>query len=113
VSSTFGGPDVISATSLVPGDNVFAVEVHQTDATSSDIVFGAKLIATLPAAPSITAPKFSAPALQDTNLVVTWTGTGTLQSADVVTGPWSDVATAKSPFTATVSGSAKFYRVKQ
>jgi hypothetical protein len=112
-ASTFGGPDVISAASLVPGDNVFAVEVHQFDATSSDIVFGAELTATLPAAPPIPAPKFSAPALQGTNLVVTWTGAGTLQSANVVTGPWSDEANAKSPFAAAVASSAKFYRVKQ
>ncbi|MBI2948022.1 MAG: DNRLRE domain-containing protein [Verrucomicrobia bacterium] len=41
------------------------------------------------------------------------TFTGTLQSADSVTGPWTDVANAKSPFTATVSGGAKFYRSKQ
>jgi hypothetical protein len=111
-ASTFGGPDVISAASLVPGDNVFAVEVHQFDGTSSDIVFGAELIATLSASPPV-APKFSPPVLLGTNLVVTWTGTGTLQSAGVITGPWADVANAKSPFTAAVSSGAKFYRLKQ
>jgi len=113
-ASTFGGPVVVSPTNLVPGDNVFAVEVHQVDATSSDIVFGAELVATVPAAPpATTAPKFGAPTRQGGNLVLTWDGTGTLQAADVVTGPWTDVANAKSPFTATVSGGAKFYRVKQ
>jgi hypothetical protein len=111
-ASTFGGPEVISAASLVPGDNVFAAEVHQFDATSSDIVFGAELIATLTATPPVPL-KFSPPVLSGTNLVVTWTGTGTLQSAGLIAGPWANVANAKSPFAAPVSSGAKFYRLKQ
>lgn len=61
----------------------------------------------------VAAPKFSAPALQGANLVLTWSGTGALQSADAVTGTWADVANAKSPLTVKLSGNAKFYRVKQ
>jgi hypothetical protein len=41
----YEGPFEIPATSLVRGDNVLAVEVHQVNATSSDIVFGMTLIA--------------------------------------------------------------------
>ncbi len=37
----------IPASALVPGENVIAVEVHQRDATSSDIVFGMSLQARL------------------------------------------------------------------
>ncbi len=37
------GPFTIPAESLVPGHNVLAAEVHQTSATSSDIVFGLQL----------------------------------------------------------------------
>ena len=37
----------ISKTSLVPGDNVLAVEVHQQGVNSSDIVFGLKLDAVI------------------------------------------------------------------
>jgi hypothetical protein len=66
-----------------------------------------------PTTPPSEAPKFGLPTIQAGNLILTWTGTGTLQSADAVTGPWVDVANAKSPFTATRSGNAKFYRVKQ
>jgi hypothetical protein len=45
------------------------------------------------------------------NVVLTFTGT--LQSADKVTGPWSDVAGATSPKTVPVSQAAmKFYRAK-
>lgn len=46
-----------------------------------------------------------------TGLSITYTGT--LQSADSVTGPWADVAGAQSPFNVTAASGAKFYRVKQ
>lgn len=115
-ASTYDGPISIAASALSPGDNVFAIEVHQSDATSSDIVFGVELIATVPSGavvpPPTTGGKFSAPVVQGGNLVLTWTGTGTLQSADAVTGPWADVASAKSPFTAARAGAVKFYRLK-
>jgi hypothetical protein len=52
-SSTVGdgayeGPFVIPASSLVQGDNVLAVEVHQVNG-SSDITFGISIEATIPA----------------------------------------------------------------
>jgi len=47
------------------------------------------------------------------NIKIEWTGTGTLESADAVTGPWSPVPSAKSPFTASTTGNRKFYRLRQ
>ena len=44
------------------------------------------------------------------NVVITYTGT--LQSADAVTGPWSDVA-GSSPQTIPATAAQKFYRAKQ
>ena len=44
---------------------------------------------------------------------LTLTFTGTLQSADVVNGPWADVAGATSPRPVTLTGAQKFYRAKQ
>lgn len=44
---------------------------------------------------------------------VSITFTGTLQSADSVTGPWTDVAGATSPFTVNVTGGQKFYRARE
>jgi hypothetical protein len=52
-------------------------------------------------------------ALQDGQVVLTWEGDATLQSADVVTGPYADVAGATSPYTTAPDGAAKFYRLKQ
>ena len=45
--SALEGPFTLSAESLHVGDNVMAVEVHQVNATSSDIVFGLSLDASL------------------------------------------------------------------
>jgi hypothetical protein len=51
-------------------------------------------------------------ALQGGNVVVTWAPTAAgqvLQSAPAVTGPWSDVTGATSPYTTDAAGSARFY----
>lgn len=42
-NATFEGPFIVPGSALVVGDNVLAVEVHQVNATSSDIVFGMAL----------------------------------------------------------------------
>jgi len=60
---------------------------------------------------------FSAPSLYVTqtspgSLSLQWTGSGTLQTAPALTGPWSDVV-ATSPYTVTTTGTAAFFRVKQ
>lgn len=52
-NAAFEGPFEIPTSSLRQGDNVLAVEVHQASSTSSDIVFGLKLDATIGGAPSI------------------------------------------------------------
>ncbi|MGZ8919487.1 MAG: lamin tail domain-containing protein, partial [Limisphaerales bacterium] len=41
--ATFEGPFEVPATGLTQGDNVIAVEVHQANAGSSDIVFGSEI----------------------------------------------------------------------
>jgi hypothetical protein len=54
------------------------------------------------------------PVRSGNNLTISWAPTGgTLQSADRVTGPWTDVPNASSPFTATLGGAGKFYRIRQ
>ncbi len=45
--------------------------------------------------------------------VVSWDTGSTLQSADAVTGPWTDETGATSPFQITPAGSGKFYRLKK
>ncbi len=45
--STLEGPYSVSVTNLLAGDNVMAVEVHQVNSTSTDVVFGMSLAATI------------------------------------------------------------------
>jgi len=67
-------------------------------------------------APATTAPVATAPTLgairSATGLTITFTGK--LQSAPAVTGPWTDVAGAASPFAVTTADKANaFYRAAQ
>ena len=113
--NAYEGPIDLPITNLVKGDNVFAAEVHQTSSGSSDTVFGAELTVTTlsnstppPAVPRMTVARTGA------NIVISWTSTGTLQSADAVVGPWTDITGATSP--RTISGpftGTKYYRIKQ
>ncbi|MBI4663576.1 MAG: DNRLRE domain-containing protein [Verrucomicrobia bacterium] len=59
------------------------------------------------------APSGPALSIARTAAGLTLTFSGTLQSADAVTGPWTDVANAASPLSVTVTGAQKFYRAKQ
>ncbi|MBN2129269.1 MAG: lamin tail domain-containing protein [Sedimentisphaerales bacterium] len=45
-NAAYEGPFVLPTNALLRGDNVIAVEVHQTSSTSSDVVFGMQLDAT-------------------------------------------------------------------
>jgi len=47
-----------------------------------------------------------------TSVELTWAGCGTLQSATAVTGPWTDVPGATSPYIAPIVGTAKFFRLE-
>jgi hypothetical protein len=45
-------------------------------------------------------------------IVIEWSGGGVLQQAGAITGPWSDLPMATSPFTTPNSGPAVFFRLK-
>ncbi|MBI2948637.1 MAG: hypothetical protein HYY23_13420 [Verrucomicrobia bacterium] len=64
------------------------------------------------AAPPPVQAKFSRIRRDAGNIILEWTGSGTLQGADDVTGPWADVG-GTSPKTVALSGTRKFYRIKQ
>lgn len=46
------------------------------------------------------------------NVVIEWSGSGTLQSTDSITGPWVDVSGASSPRIVSTTETRKFYRLK-
>jgi hypothetical protein len=49
---------------------------------------------------------------QGGNVVISWTGGVPLEGADNLTGPWSTVSGATSPYTVPSLGAKKFYRPK-
>jgi hypothetical protein len=60
--------------------------------------------------PPAGAPKVS---VARTTAGISITFTGTLQAADSIAGPWTDVANSASPLAVTPAGGQKFYRAKQ
>lgn len=110
------GPVEVPVSLLRNGVNVLAAEVHQSGGSSSDMVFGAELVATIRPAGGPDpgpAPRFATPTLQGGNLVLTWTGGGTLQSANQANGPWVDIPNAQSPHSTPTDGTERYYRVRQ
>ena len=50
-------------------------------------------------------------ARESDNVILTWP-TGTLQQSDNATGSYSDIGTATSPYTNSITGTQKFYRIR-
>lgn len=114
--NAYAGPFDIPTSLLTKGENVLAAEVHQASSGSSDTVFGAELIVTYTGSSTgeapHDAPSFDAPKIQGGNLVLSWKGTGALQTATDINGTWTDVTNATSPLTIQVIGPRKFYRLR-
>ena len=49
----------------------------------------------------------------DGTVTITWTGAGVLQSANSLSGPWTDVAGAVSPLTVPANQAAQFARIRK
>jgi hypothetical protein len=58
-------------------------------------------------------PKFSSIQASGANLIITWTGGTTLQSATSLSGPWTTVTGATSPATVPKPTTRTFFRVQQ
>lgn len=110
------GPFDIPIDHLQPGDNVLAAELHQSGGSSSDMVFGGELIASAwvqREEGDVTAPEFSRISLSGGNVVIEWTGAAALWSAEAVTGPWSPVDNATSPYSTPATGAMRWFRLQQ
>jgi len=106
--TTYEGPFDLPTANLVVGDNVIAVEVKQSSITSSDATMGLRLIGFY----TTVAPRLTIDppdAFGDTTL--TW-GSGILQSSPNITGPWTDVSLASSPYSTGTTPGRKFYRLR-
>ena len=66
------GPFPLSSESLTEGENVLAVEVHQTNANSSDVVFGLSLIGTVREGEASTPGRQNSNRREATDLPLLW-----------------------------------------
>jgi hypothetical protein len=95
---------------LVSGDNTLAAELHNVNATSSDLMFGLKIFELATTPPIVLA------ITQDSiggTVTISWNGGGTLRSTTSITTPrpWPAVAGATSPYTIPNTGTQVFYEV--
>ena len=107
------GPFTLAATNLVSGDNVLAVEVHQSAANSTDLELAVELLATISSF-SAPAPRLDFVRHANGTMTLSWNAPGfCLQETSVLTGPttvWSaSTVISGAPFTPT--GPSKFYRL--
>ncbi len=114
--NAYEGPIEIPLTALVTGENTFAVEVHQSGGSSSDMVFGAELVGTYFPVASGTPVEPTKPKLTISgsggSLQVSWTEGGKLQESTQVNTGWTDVAgNPTTPFTISSPTGTKFFRV--
>jgi hypothetical protein len=58
-----------------------------------------------------TQPRFETATLQSGKIRIAWSGAGTLETADVVSGPWTAAADQSNPQLVSVTGGAKFFRI--
>ncbi|MCL5098275.1 MAG: hypothetical protein M1608_12260 [Candidatus Omnitrophica bacterium] len=108
---TFTGAGIFTPANTVylTGAPVTDGKVQGTMGGGTCVIYGMTMVL---ASPSSQVGPLSV-ALQAGNVVISWIGPGTLQSADEVTGPWSDVDGATSPVTITSLAGHKFYRLRQ
>ena len=97
-------------TGIVSGQNHFAVEVHQEALTSSDIDWGAEILANIGVAEA--RARLTITHNGDGTVTINWTGNGTLQESSVVTGGWSNSLNQTKPQTRPVTGNAAFFRLQ-
>lgn len=106
---TVEGPTAIATTGLVYGENVLAVEVHPSSATSSDSIFAAQLTATVGnCVPPLTVTR------SGNSIVLTWPDASfSLEKASAVTGPWAPQSGASGVSVPATPNNAFFRLVKQ
>jgi hypothetical protein len=101
------GPAALSA--LVQGDNVFAVEVHQSSATSSDVIYGARLEAIV----SACGAGLTITPVGGGQARIEWSdATFHLESAPTITGAWTAPGTVSGSLIPINSGN-RFFRLKK
>jgi hypothetical protein len=100
----------MAASGLVTGDNVLAVELHQETLDSPDLTLALRATGIFPNRP-LFSPQLSHRVVNG-SIELTWPS-GTLQSAEDITGPWSEVTPSNPPYQHLIlpSSPRTFFRV--
>jgi hypothetical protein len=57
--------------------------------------------------------QFQPPTVSGGQITLNWTGSGALESAPTITGPWTEIPAATTPYSeAVVAGQNRFYRLR-
>jgi len=81
--------------------------INDTNSPSALLAFRAR------SGTSAAAITFNTPTLSSGKVNISWTGTGTLQEATALGGPWTTSPSQANPQAVSTTGAAKFYRVHQ
>ena len=114
----YDGPINIGNTNLQAGDNVLAVELHQTSATSTDVVLAMVVDALIKSqTPQVRLNIRLLPSGGNpfAAVEISWANAPgyVLVESTSVTGPWTPVAgNPTSPYVTTPTGSTKFYQLR-
>jgi hypothetical protein len=114
--NVYEGPFDIPVDHLLVGDNVLAAEVHQAGGSSSDMVFGAEVIISVPVSNlGPQRPRLTATRNASGQVIISWSPAGGVleSSTSLGGGAWLPVPNATNPQTVTPGASPQFYRVKQ
>lgn len=108
-------PYDLPATALLATGNLLAAEVHQANGTSGDIVFGTVLEAlVLPSQLSPDVPMVLNISRQGDAAELLWTPpSATLQQAADLSGPWTNVTGATSPWPVPLDQTKWFFRLHE
>ena len=97
------GPADLEWFSILPDST--RVLINDTSNTNALLAFRARTAAT----PTLA---LNPPTLSNGQITISWNGSGTLQEASSVTGPWGSSANQSNPQTVPTADGVKFYRIK-
>jgi len=97
----------VSPSLLASGDNVLAVEVHQSSATSSDTVLAAGIFAQ--STGCVGRPRLTI-THGGNSVTITSSGSGTIYKSSSISGPWTSVGAA--PQTVTIGPGNQFFEIR-
>jgi hypothetical protein len=97
----------------VAGTNMLAIEVHQVNATSSDVVFGATVEALVLPSQAVPERPFLKSVRTGSQLRLEWEAPASLETADNPAGPWSGVISQSNPALFPMTNARAFFRLRR